>query len=101
MQFYTAQLAHTMYRNNEVHEEEKERLRLIAVNGYQAVLDYFPDALTYDVSGTIAYRVSTLAYNGIVDLGEVPTGGWVLVTTDAGTQVAIQLPREDRGTNEQ
>ena len=100
LQFYTAQIAHTIYRNNEVPESELDSVRAIALGGYQAVLDHFPDGLTYDVTGTVAYRVATLAYQGIIDLGEVPSGGWVLVTTESGAKAAIQLPREDRTYDE-
>jgi hypothetical protein len=75
--------------------------RQMAIAGFQRMLDAFPDAVTYDKTGTIPSRLATPAYQGIVALGGRVTGGWVLVTGPGGP-VAVYpngaVPAFDGGT---
>ena len=62
-------------------------VREIAIGGYQAMLDNFPEARSYDISGRWSWPLAPLAYQGIVDLGGSPEGDWVLVDTPDGLQL--------------
>jgi hypothetical protein len=59
-----------------------------AIRGFQAVLTYFPDAVTYDASGTIAYELATPSVIAILELGGT-ADGWTLVMTPDGRTVAV------------
>ena len=66
---------------------------------FQAQLDNFPDAVTFDVTGKIAFELSTPAYTAMVELGVSPRG-WVLVTQPDGGEIAVPggpnvIPEED------
>jgi hypothetical protein len=89
-QLYTARSAADVYASYPLSDADRPRVRAIALRGYQAVLDAFPDSVTYDATGTIAYRLATPAYLGILELGGTPRGDWVLVTTPDGGQQAVQ-----------
>lgn len=70
--------------------ENRSLVRELAIRGFQAVLDYFPDAVTYDATGTIAYELATPSVQAILALGGEVMGGWVLVTTPDGSVIAVQ-----------
>jgi hypothetical protein len=89
-QFYAAKRLQGLLRTGEVPGDESDSVRQMAIRGYQALLDYFPDSVTYDATGTIAYRLATLAYQAILELGGVPQGDWVLVTLPNGDVQAVQ-----------
>ena len=77
--------------SNEVaNPEDRETVRLMAINAFQAILDCFPDQLLFEATGTFGFRLSTLAYNEILDLGGVPQGDWVLVTNSRGEPEAVR-----------
>jgi hypothetical protein len=59
-----------------------------AIRGFQAVLTYFPTAVTYDASGTIAYELATPSVIAILELGGT-ADGWTLVMTPDGRTVAV------------
>ena len=89
-QFYTAVKLRDIYEANEVPKEDRETVREMAVAGFQAVLDCFPESVTYDASGTIPYRLATLAYQQIIDLDGVPQGDWLLITDSRGNPTAVR-----------
>ena len=89
-QFYAAKRLMGLLRTGEVAEEESDAVRQMAIRGFQALLDYFPDSVTFDATGTIAYRLSTPAYQAILELGGVPEGDWLLVTLPNGDVQAVQ-----------
>lgn len=99
-QFYTALKLADIYIAGEVDEADLETVRTMAIAGYQTVLDEFPDSVTFDATGTIAIRLATLAYKGIVALGGVVEGDWVLVTTPDGGEEAIQGGGDSRPGDE-
>jgi hypothetical protein len=70
-----------------------DEVRARAIRGFQAVLDYFPTAVTWDATGTIAYELATPSVQAILALGGEVLGGWVLVTKEDGTVIAVQVPR--------
>jgi hypothetical protein len=91
-QYYAALDLKTVFAQNRAVESDLPQVRVLAIRGFQAVLDHFPDAVTYDVTGTIAYELATPSLIAILDLGGTPTGGWILVTNADGTQVAVRQP---------
>ncbi len=87
-QFYTAQSLEGIYDTGEV--DDPGQVRDMALRAYQAVLDLFPGAVTFDASGRTAYEVGPLAIDGIERLGGVVQNGWRKVETADGTFTAVQ-----------
>lgn len=87
-QFYTAWSLGEIYVHQICEPEDCYFVWERAVSGFQAVLDHFPDSVTYDITGTIPTRLAPWAYDAIVALGGEPQGDWVVVqTADGGTTV--------------
>jgi hypothetical protein len=90
-QYGVATKLRDIYLANEVATpEERETVRLMAIAGFQAILDCFPDQFLFDATGTLGLKLSTLAYNEILDLRGVPQGDWVLVTNSRGEPEAVR-----------
>jgi len=53
-----------------------------ANRAYQAVLNNFPNSLTYDATGKIAYSLAALSCTGIIELNEPLHTGWQPVGTE-------------------
>lgn len=87
-QYYTSWCLQTLYDAARLAPEDTYWGWSAAVRGYQVVLDEFPDAVTYDVTGTYSWSLIPLAYQGIVSLGATPEG-WVEVVSDDGTTVIV------------
>jgi hypothetical protein len=88
-QFYTGHDLEQIFRTGKASASQLPVAHDLAVRAYQAVLDNFPTSLTYDASGKIAYSLSTLALQGIVGLGGMVQGGWILVKSDDGSEHAV------------
>ncbi|MEL7367446.1 MAG: hypothetical protein AAFN74_00940 [Myxococcota bacterium] len=88
-QFYTAQLLETIYDAQLVPEEQLPIVRDMAIRGYQAVLDFFPNDLTFDPTGTVGFRLVTPSFFAIGRLGGMPEGDWIVVSTDDGGREVI------------
>jgi hypothetical protein len=89
-QYYAALDLKAIFELEQADDADLPEVRDRAIRGFQAVLDYFPDAVTYDATGTIAYELATPSVQAILDLGGEVLGGWVLVTTPDGGVVAVQ-----------
>jgi hypothetical protein len=89
-QYFAAVKLRDIYQANEVPPEQRETVRLMAINAFQAVLDCFPDSLLFDVSGEISLRLSTLAFVEITELNGVVQGDWELVTDSRGNPTAVR-----------
>lgn len=89
-QFYAANKLDEVYLSGEVTVTQRETVRQMAIGAYQAVLDHFPNSVSYDATGTVAYRLATPAYKAIVALGGQVKGGWVLVKTATDGEEAVQ-----------
>lgn len=87
-QFYTANCLATVYQSARLAPEDTYWGWSASVRGFQAVLDDFPDSVTYDASGTIPYALAPLAYNAIEALGATPEG-WVEVITQDGSTAVV------------
>lgn len=87
-QFYTASAAKAVYERRDCDPQHLFYVRQIALDGFQVVLDEFPDSATYDATGELAFPLAPLAYTAIEDLGGTPEG-WTMVTGDDGTPALI------------
>lgn len=87
-QFYAALNLQRIYQAGRAADQDLAAVRALAIAAFTSVLENFPDSVTYDTTGTIAFNLATPAYQGIVDLGGVPRG-WTLVTTENGV-VAVK-----------
>lgn len=94
-QFYTATKLHDVAVSGELSSaEEVCRVTRMAGRAYQAVLDFFPDSVSYLEDGTPFY-LAPLAYRGIEDLGLRVRGDWVLATDAGGNEVAVRIAGRD------
>lgn len=100
-QFYTAIKLRDLSESGELDAVTSSKVRDMAVRGFQAQLDFFPEAVTYDASGTISTRLATFSYNEILGLGGVVQGDWVLVATPAGGTAAVRSSTVDPGRAEE
>lgn len=87
-QYYAALDLKTIYERGLAADGDLPAIRDVAIGGFQAVLTYFPDAVTYDASGTIAYELATPSVLAILELGGT-VDGWILVMTPDGRTVAV------------
>lgn len=89
-QFYTAGALRNIALTGQVPMEQEPIVRQMAINAYQSMLDNYPDAVTFDTSGTISFGLATPAFLAILELGGRVQGDWVLVATPNGGQVAVR-----------
>ncbi len=89
-QFFTANKLRDILEAGEVEGPNRETVRQMAINGYQAILDDFPDSVIFDSTGTQFFRLATPAVIGILDLNGEVFGDWVLVPDQNGDLVAIK-----------
>ena len=97
-QYYTAVSLKTIYQTWTASEDELPLVRELAIRGFQAVLDDFPESVTFDPTGTIPSRLATFAFNEILGLGGRVLGDWILVQlpnggTEAVRSASIDPPR--------
>jgi hypothetical protein len=89
-QYYTATKLRDIYNAREVEGPQLDLVRQMAIAGFQAVLDEFPDSVTFDSTGTQTFRLATPALMGILDLNGDVNGDWVLVVDQNGDLVAVK-----------
>ena len=83
-QFYAASSAHLIYDVRLADTEDLVYVRDIAIRGYQNVLDFWPDAVTYSADLRNTYPLAPQAFLGIEALGGTVQGGWVYVEDSDG-----------------
>lgn len=71
-QVYTAQCMQSLYEGGRVADEDLYLVWTLAARGYESVLENFPDDVTYDTTGEIAFPVAPIAEAGLEALGAVP-----------------------------
>ncbi len=71
-QFYAATRLKAIYENELVDEATLPTVKQMALNGFYAVLEHFPDSVTYDETGTTAFKLSEWAKHHIEQLGGNP-----------------------------
>lgn len=98
-QFFTAAALDDIYSYGLASASALPYVRLMAIAGYQSLLDNFPDAVSYNADGVSNYPLAPLAYEGIVALGGTVQGGWIVIESTGGTTV-IQ-PDDDAESSEE
>ena len=89
-QYYTASQLHAIYDDELAEPDDLVYVRDMAIRGYQAVLDYFPESVTYDATGRYSFPLAPQAIQGIEALGGTVEGGWELVETEDGGWIAVR-----------
>ena len=95
-QFYVATTLAQMLETDELASADRPKVRALAVDAFQAVLDHFPESVSYTADLT-PFRLDLLAYDGIKDLQGTVKGGWIKVPKEPSGFVLIQvdtLPEE-------
>ena len=80
-QFYTASALHDMYLRQESQPDDIYAVRDLALAGYQAILDHFPNSVSYLADGVSTFELAPLACQAIIDLGETPIGDCTTLDT--------------------
>jgi hypothetical protein len=88
-QYYAAVDLRTIFERGLAAEADLPAIKDVTIAAFTAVLTYFPDAVTYDKTGTIAYELATPSLIAVLDLGG-SVEGWVLVMTPDGKTVAVK-----------
>lgn len=88
-QYYAASALAAMLDAGEVDAEERGTVRAMAIAGFQALLDHFPESLSYTANLT-SFRLDSLAYDAIIALNGSVNGGWVKVEEEGGGFVLVQ-----------
>lgn len=89
-QFYVGLDLATAFLSGDANVVDPPEIQAQGIRAYQSVLDQFPDSVTYDATGTIAYDLATPSYLGILSLGGEVQGGWFLVTKEDGQKRAVK-----------
>ena len=99
-QYFAATALSEIYAYGLASEAELPYVRLMAIAGFQSLLDNFPDAVSYNADGVSSYPLAPLAYEGIVTLGGSVSGGWVVIEGEGGVTQVIQLDEADDAAGE-
>ncbi len=90
-QYYSALQLQLIYEQELAAPEDLALVRSLAIRGFQAVLDDFPDtAFTFDPSGRFQFDLLAPSVQRIIELGGTPQNGWTLITGPDGVAVAVQ-----------
>ncbi|HCV22424.1 MAG TPA: hypothetical protein DGN59_03115 [Candidatus Latescibacteria bacterium] len=89
-QYYVGVSLRDIWANGEARQADLSRVHDMAIAAFQSVLDNFPDAKSFDSTGTFSFELVTASYRGILDLGGTPSGNWLLVTDPNGNEKAVR-----------
>lgn len=90
-QFYAASNLAEIWLEGNASQEDLPVIRQMAIDGFQSVLDNFPDAVTFDETGKIPFELITPSYQGILEMGGQPLGNWTLIEDANGIPRAVKL----------
>lgn len=85
-QYYTAEALAEIWRTERADSTYLPFIKTMAIRGYQAVLDYFPDSVSYLPDGITSFPLNILAYDALLEMGETPIGDWYVLTDENGTR---------------
>jgi hypothetical protein len=87
-QYYTAQMLGEIALTGAYADSTSEdKVKAMAIAGYQSVLDNFPNSVSYFADGKTFFTLDVLAYTGATALGGTITGWSLVSTADGGTTV--------------
>lgn len=89
-QYYSAAKLQKIYAEQLVPMGELEGVRTLAIAGFSAQLQYFPDDVNRDAQGNPQWDYATASLKGIRELGGVAPPGWLLVTDADGQERAAK-----------
>jgi hypothetical protein len=89
-QYYAAHDLQQIFRTGQASDDLLPVAQDLSIRAYQAVLDFFPESVTYDATGKIPMSLATMALQGILGLGGTPQGGWILVKGEDGADHAVK-----------
>ena len=89
-QYYVAVSLRDIWANGEATQEDLPKVRGMAIAAFTSVLVNFPDAVSFDATGTFSSELVTASYRGIFDLGGTPPRGWVIVNDSSGNERAVK-----------
>ena len=75
-------------------EGEVEFFEDLAVRAYLSVLNNFPDAVTYDATGTVPTPLATWTCEKLIGLGEPLPAGWLMTTDEDDNALCVHLDLE-------
>jgi hypothetical protein len=88
-QLYTAQMLGEIAQTGAFDDSvTQQQVRDMAIAGYRASLDSFPNSVSYLADGVTFFSIDLLAYQGAVALGS-PMRGYALVQSPDGGQAAV------------
>jgi hypothetical protein len=88
-QYYAGHDLQQIFRTGQAEDSLLPVAKDLSIRAYQAVLDHFPDSVTYDSTGKIPMSLATMSLQGILGLGGTPQGGWALVKGEDGLDHAV------------
>ena len=87
-QFYTAQALTSIYMLEMMDEYERYHVWQMAVNAHNALLEHFPDAVSYLADGVTYFPLAPLSYEALVTLG-ADVSNWHRIETEDGGIVIV------------
>jgi hypothetical protein len=90
-QYYTATKLHSIYTDQLAAPADIPTVKQMAIDGYTALLTYFPEDYGRNADGTLAFDFATPSLQAIIALGGAAPQGWVLVTGSDGTARAVRI----------
>lgn len=93
-QFYTAKALDDCYQVGCVQNDQLYFVWQLAVDAYQAQLDYFPNDVSYLADGETSFPLSPLSYSAIEALGGT-VDGWILIEDEEGNAAVLPTGGEE------
>ena len=93
-QFYTARALDDCYQLGCVPSDQLYYVWQLAVDGYQAQLDHFPDGISYLADGETSFALSPLSYLAIEALGG-SVEGWMMIEDEEGNAAVLPTGGEE------
>ena len=93
-QFYVADKLQQIVDQSRAEPDELPFLDDLAGRAYTSVLTNFPDAVTYDATGTVATPLSTWTCQALMDRGDPLPPGWIMAMGPEGELLCTNQPLE-------
>ena len=87
-QYYTAQALTSIYSLDMMDEYERYHVWQMAVNAHTALLEHFPDSVSYLADGVTYFPLAPLSYEALLSLG-ADVSDWERIETEDGGFVIV------------